>query len=58
MKFQDENFTEGQLTMKTSKITSLKNLYVYGHNMISVSDEWLTVFKYVFQAQGFCCFPV
>ena len=28
--FVDENFVDGQLTAKTSKITSLKNLYVYG----------------------------
>ena len=28
--FEDEIFAEGQLTAKTSKITSLENLYVYG----------------------------
>ena len=27
--FEDENFADSQLTMKTSKTTSLKNLYVY-----------------------------
>ena len=28
--FEDENFTDGQFTAKTSKITSLENLYVCG----------------------------
>ena len=28
--FEDENFVGSHLTMKTSKTTSLKNLYVYG----------------------------
>ena len=31
MKFEDENFMDGQLTAKTLKITSLENLYVYGN---------------------------
>ena len=36
--FEDENFVDGQFTAKTSKITSLENLYIYGilskHNLI------------------------
>ena len=28
--FEVENFTDGQFTVKTLKITSLENLYVYG----------------------------
>ena len=28
--FEDENFADNQLTMKTSKITSLEILYIYG----------------------------
>ena len=28
--FKDENFVAGQFTVKTLKITSLENLYVYG----------------------------
>ena len=27
---KDENFVDGQLTAKSSRITSLKNVYVYG----------------------------
>ena len=33
VKVCQQNFTDGQFTVKTSKITSLENLYVYGRLM-------------------------
>ena len=44
--FEDKNFADSQFTAKTLKITSLKNLYVYGNSFIHCMWRWInTLFK-------------
>ena len=49
--FEDENFTDDQLAVKTSKITSFKNLYIYGIyftlSMYSYTPHLLLISQYV-----------
>ena len=43
-KFEYENFVDNQLTIKTSKFTSLKNFYVYGSQLvILISYVYITL---------------
>ena len=39
--FEDENFTDCQLTTKTSKITSLENLYIYSIHTVYVCITYM-----------------
>ena len=47
VKFWGWNFADGQFTMKTSKITSLKNLYVYGSRMTFTKESSTVVYHVI-----------
>ena len=58
--FEDEKFSDGQLTVKTSKITSLKNLYIYtvvNSGSPPIHCIWTTIVP-LFVVKNFRCYKI